>query len=79
MEIFLFLPSMGSGKKDKNIEQDKTPHLTFPKLLRAASFLNTAAMCYLFIGGMVMRNEAGESRKKIGIMRISRNFCAHRS
>jgi hypothetical protein len=40
-------------------------------LLRAASFLNTAAMCYRYVAA-VLGNEAGGIRNKIGILRILR-------
>jgi hypothetical protein len=38
-----------------------------------ASFLNTAAMCYLYVG-MVLRNKTGRSRNKISIACISQNL-----
>jgi ascorbate-specific PTS system EIIC-type component UlaA len=42
-------------------------------LLRAASFLNTAAMCYRYVAA-VLGNEAGGIRNKIGILRILRTL-----
>jgi hypothetical protein len=43
------------------------------KLLHPALFLNTAAMCYLYVG-MVLRSNAGGSHNKIVMVRISQNF-----
>jgi hypothetical protein len=43
------------------------------KLLRVASFLNTAAMCYLYVG-IVLRDEAGGSRNKMLIAPTSQNL-----
>jgi hypothetical protein len=47
--------------------------LEISKLLRVASFLNTATMCYLYVG-MVLRNEAGGICNKIVIACTSQNF-----